>query len=63
MIWPHRKGGKQEEQLIREAKNKSESEEDFFFCIVRELPGNRKIVKVPRRRIAMEEKDGEKEEC
>ena len=51
-----------EKQLIREAKNRSESEEENFFYIVRGLPGNRKIVKVPRRRIAREGRDEEEEE-
>ena len=34
----------------------------FFFYIVRGLQGNRKIVKVPRRRIAREERDEEEED-
>ena len=51
-----------EKQLIRKAKNRSESEEENFFYVVRGLPGNRKIVMVPRRRIAREGRDEEEEE-
>ena len=41
MIW-HPQGRKTEKQLIREAKNRSESEEDIFYLGSEGAPGKQK---------------------